>query len=360
MKLQKPKVMGKRLILSGDGMNPDKNRPICVVVSPGDPGGIGLEVVLKAIHNSTDTKNCAFVICADIETIQNSANRHQLRINLKPFPEAELKAGITYAAGWGMMPEGADKGCDTPKPGLALVRHHPNRNNGLLAWSGLAYAVDLVKEDPTKRILLTAPICKESMSLAGFSWPGHTEYLSWRDAGQPNLMLLHSPNISVGLVSNHLPVKTIADALISELIEEKIRLMYDYVHQEYPMETLKILSLNPHAGDGGLLGREELDTISPLIKRLQNEGLKITGPLPADSAMASGKGRFLAMYHDQGLPVFKLCASDGGVNITLGLSFVRVSPDHGTAFNIADKSLAACGSTLFAIKSGIQLIKRKN
>lgn len=322
-----------------------------LVCSLGDPAGIGPEILLRAADAwFRAARPAGLAVAAPAPVLEAWARR--LDLDLPVVDAGQLPASPSpalLALGWAPAPLGAGVPADWDPD----VDREPGRRSGWAAWASLARAAELVLEDPRRRALVTAPVHKHMLALAGFRWPGHTEWLGER-AGVPDpLMWMHSPDLSVGLVGNHDPLARVAEAATPARVEAKVRLACAWLERRHPGEPLVVLGLNPHAGDGGTLGREEVDWLEPLLGSLAREGLPVEGPRPADAALARGRGRFLAMYHDQGLPVFKLVAGMRGVNTTLGLPFVRTSPDHGTAFELAGRGLADPGSLAAALDEAL-------
>lgn len=215
-------------------------------------------------------------------------------------------------------------------------------------------------------VLVTAPIDKHSMQQAGFAFPGHTEYLAHMAGGDAEvLMLLVSENLRVGTVTGHIPLKDVAQAITTERILAKARLMRQSLERDFGLEGPKIavLGLNPHAGDGGTLGTEEKERILPAVRKLNEEGIIALGPYPADGFFGNATYKHfdgvLAMYHDQGLAPFKALSFGQGVNYTAGLPIVRTSPDHGTALDIAGKGIADEGSFRHAVWLACDILRKR-
>jgi len=211
--------------------------------------------------------------------------------------------------------------------------------------------------------MVTAPICKEGLKLAGLDWPGHTEMIAAMTGTKRYGMMLMGKGLRVMLATRHLPLREVADALTKECVEEAIDLTAEALQAfGLPDGRIGVCGLNPHAGDGGALGTEEADIILPAIEASQKKGRNATGPVPADviffQALEKQYDAVVAMYHDQGLGPLKMHAFDCGVNITLGLPIIRTSPDHGTAFDIAGQNRADPGSMIAAIETAIALAKR--
>lgn len=296
-------------------------------LSIGDPNGIGPEVVLKAIH--ANPGGAELIPIGDPDLIRAQAKAFKL-----PCPQNILPTDTPFPQ--------ADPGNISAAAGAASA-----------AW--VQAGIDACLNGDLDA-LVTAPICKESWHLAGIPYPGHTEMLAEKCQTARFGMLLAGKGLRVMLATRHLPLKDVA----SHLTETEIRMAVGLLVEALPAlgvhnPRIAICGLNPHAGDGGTLGREETDWIAPLIARLADEGYPVTGPHPADTvfhqAVNGAYDAIVAMYHDQGLAPLKLWAFDEGVNITLGLPIIRTSPDHGTAFAIAGQNLARPDSTLAAIRT---------
>lgn len=237
---------------------------------------------------------------------------------------------------------------------------------GHAAFMALEQAVADYKEGLIDT-LVTAPINKASIQSSNFRFVGHTEYLQNRLGGEDSepLMILCNSVMRVALVTTHLPIAEVASAITQEAIEKKIRLLYQSLRQDFNISAprVAVLSLNPHAGDGGVLGHEEEEIISPSIKQLSDEGIPCYGPYAADGFFGAGMYKhfdgILAMYHDQGLVAFKSLSMNEGVNFTAGLPLVRTSPDHGTAYDIAGKGIAQPSSFRQAIFVAVDVFKRR-
>ena len=212
--------------------------------------------------------------------------------------------------------------------------------------------------------MVTGPINKQSIQSSEFNFPGHTEYFNAR-AQKESVMLLMNENLRVGLVTNHLPVKDIASAITKQKVVEKIEIIYHSLKQDFAIfnPTIAVLGLNPHSGDNGLLGEEEKNIIIPAIKEAQDKKIIVVGPFSADGFFGSGNYQqfdaILAMYHDQGLVGFKSLSFGSGINFTAGLPFVRTSPDHGTAYDIAGKNIAQPESMMHAIFAAIDIFNNR-
>ncbi len=213
--------------------------------------------------------------------------------------------------------------------------------------------------------LVTAPITKNNMQQAGFTFPGHTEYFNHKAGNLESVMLLMNEHLKVGLVTNHVPLKDVSVAITKEMILKKLEILNRTLIQDFAIfkPVIAVLGLNPHSGDSGRLGDEEKNIIIPAIKEAQDKKIMVMGPYPADGFFGSGNytkfDAILAMYHDQGLIPFKALSFGSGVNFTGGLPFIRTSPDHGTAFDIAGKNEASADSMMQAIFTAIDIANNR-
>ncbi|MCC5844764.1 MAG: 4-hydroxythreonine-4-phosphate dehydrogenase PdxA [Verrucomicrobia bacterium] len=296
-------------------------------LSIGDPNGIGPEVVLKTF--AAYTGNAELIPVGDPDLLRAQA----AALNL-PYPKHILPGDASFPR--------ADYGAVTAEAGAASAD-----------WVRTGIRACLNRELDA---LVTAPICKESWHLAGIPYPGHTEMLADLCGTGRFGMLLAGKGLRVMLATRHIPLKDVAARLGEAEIRMAVALLFEALPAlGVPNPRIAVCGLNPHAGDGGTLGREEIDWIAPLITRLAAEGFPVTGPHPADTvfhqAVHGAHDAIVALYHDQGLAPLKLWAFDEGVNITLGLPIIRTSPDHGTAFAIAGQNLARPDSTLAALRT---------
>ncbi|ARG98541.1 4-hydroxythreonine-4-phosphate dehydrogenase PdxA [Legionella micdadei] len=213
--------------------------------------------------------------------------------------------------------------------------------------------------------LVTAPVHKAVINQAGMTFTGHTEFLAERCKAKTVVMLLACGVMKVALVTTHLPLREVADAITSQLICDVIEQLHSSLQQEFAIANpqIYVAGLNPHAGEGGYLGREEIEVISPALKQLKEKAIKVHGPFPADTMFTPKNlkhaSAFVAMYHDQGLPVLKYAGFGSAVNITLGLPIIRTSVDHGTALELAGTGLADTGSMLAAVNMANSMAKAR-
>ncbi len=212
---------------------------------------------------------------------------------------------------------------------------------------------------------MTAPVSKEAMFRSGYRYPGQTEFLAKRSGSRESAMMLVAGGFRIALATVHLPLKWVSKALTVDLIMQKLRVIDTSLRRDFAIKRPKIalLGLNPHAGESGHIGTEEIFTIRPAIERARRNGIRADGPFPADGFFGAAAFRsydaVLAMYHDQGLIPLKMTAFSSGVNFTSGLPIVRTSPDHGTAFDIAGRGVADPGSMIEAIKLAASVIKNR-
>jgi 4-hydroxythreonine-4-phosphate dehydrogenase len=238
---------------------------------------------------------------------------------------------------------------------------------GALERDNAAYVLDTLRLavdgclDGRYAAMVTAPVHKGVINDAGIAFTGHTEFLAERSGGHP-VMLLACPGLRVALATTHLPLRSVADAITPAGLEQVLRTLDHDLRRRFGIARPRILvcGLNPHAGEGGHLGREEIDVIEPVVRNLRAAGLELEGPLPADTVFTEPRLRHadavLAMYHDQGLPVLKFKGFGAAVNITLGLPIIRTSVDHGTALDLAGTGTADCGSMFAAIETATQMV----
>lgn len=330
-----------------------ENRKIRVGITHGDINGVGYEVILKTFSDPTMLELCTPVVygspkvaayhrkAMEIQTsfsIVNSAEEVQDgRVNVVNCIEEELKVELAKP---------------TPEAGKA-------------ALAALERALADYREGLFD-VLVTAPINKHTIQSDAFHFPGHTEYIEERvGEGQKALMILLKGDFRVALVTGHVPVRDIAGELTKELIMEKMEIFHRSLKKDFGIDNprIAVFSLNPHAGDNGLLGTEEQEVIIPAMKEMIARGVQCFGPYPADGFMGSGNythfDGILAMYHDQGLAPFKALAMDEGVNFTAGLPIVRTSPAHGTAYDIAGKGIASEDSFRQAVYVAMDVFRNR-
>ncbi|MFT4594109.1 MAG: 4-hydroxythreonine-4-phosphate dehydrogenase [Polaribacter sp.] len=333
-------------------MTGDKEK-IKVGISCGDLNGIGLEVAIKTFLDSRVFELCTPILYAS----KAVSSEHRKILDIKDFSFEEIKsaddANPKRANVINVWTEEVELNLGTPTPA-----------SGQYALKSLQAATADLKEGKID-VLLTAPIDKQNIQSEEFKFPGHTEYLADVFDVDEYSMIMVSENLKVTFMTGHLPLAEVGKNLSFESIIKKIRFLEKTLPQDFGIRKPKIavLGLNPHNGDGGVIGTEEQEVIAPAIKKAKEDGILVFGPFAADGFFGSGAyNQFdivLAMYHDQGLIPFKTLNFDQGVNYTAGLPKVRVSPDHGTGYDLAGKGIASEQSFRDALFLGIDLVRER-
>lgn len=322
-------------------------------ISIGDVNGIGLEIIIKTLADTKIFDYCTPIVYGHTKVA--SFHRRSTHIN-------ELNFNVIDDATQAVAKRANMINCWEED-----VRIDPGTvtaDGGKYAYLSLQRATDDLLSGLIDG-LVTAPINKDNIQNEDFNFPGHTEYLQARDNADESLMFLVSETLRVGVVTGHIPVSKISESITTEKIIAKLKLMYSSLRDDFWIRKPKIavLGLNPHASDNGLIGSEEKDVIIPAIEEARAHGVLAFGPYSADGFFANGTylqfDAVLAMYHDQGLIPFKQIAFESGVNYTAGLSFVRTSPDHGTAYDIAGKNMASEISFREALFTALHIIKHR-
>ncbi|MCQ2180763.1 MAG: 4-hydroxythreonine-4-phosphate dehydrogenase PdxA [Bacteroidales bacterium] len=331
-----------------------QNRKLIVGITQGDSNGIGYEVIIKALSDTRILDQFTPVVYGsskifsfyrktipeieDIPTnaVNKASDAHEKRVNIvNCLPES------SYA-----------------EPG------HATADSSKAAIACLEAAVRDLKAGDID-VLVTGPINKKAMSGQGFGFPGHTEYIQNEFGVGDVLMFMVSSSLRIGVVTGHIPLKEVPSHITEDAILGKLRLMHKSLREDFCIDQPRIgvLSLNPHSGDGGLLGTEEQDIIIPAIRKATEEGILAFGPFSPDGFFGLGHydqfDATLAMYHDQGLAPFKAISFEDGVNFTAGLPVVRTSPDHGTAFEMAGRDEADPLSMRAAIFAAIDIYRNR-
>jgi 4-hydroxythreonine-4-phosphate dehydrogenase len=312
-----------------------ENKSIIVGISHGDINGIGYEVIIKALMDSTINEICVPVVYGSPKV----AAYHRKALNINNFSFNNIRSAEEA------NPKKANLiNCLDDNIRVELGKSTPQ--GGEAALISLEKAVsDLVSGKID--VLVTAPIDKKNIQSEQFQFKGHTEYLKSRAGADDVLMFMISESLRIGVATGHMPLKDVPGMITADLILKKLRLMNQSLILDFGIRKprIAVLGLNPHAGEDSLLGTEEAEVIAPAIQQALKEDMLIFGPFPADGFFGAGSfSKFdgiLAMYHDQGLTPFKALSFDTGVNFTAGLSFIRTSPVHGTAFKIAGKGEAS-------------------
>lgn len=314
----------------------EQARKIKVGISIGDPNGIGIEVILKIFQEKELFEFFTPILYGNMKLISFQKRYLNLKTSLSPYREGgKLSPNqVNVVDVWNNLFT-TDFGKSTVEGG-----HH--------ALKSLKAATKALKENKVD-VLVTAPIDKHNIQSESFKFPGHTDYLS-KELGGKSLMFMITEELKVGLLTDHVPVSEVAQLISPERIEEKVSLMMDSLKKDFGISKPKIgvLGINPHTGDKGIIGKEDDEVLRPTLKKLYEKGDIVLGPYAADSFFGAQThtqfDAILAVYHDQGLIPFKTLSFGQGVNYTAGLSKVRTSPDHGTAFEIAGKGLAQTDS----------------
>jgi len=326
---------------------------IKIGISVGDINGISLEVILKTLDDSRITQLCTPVIYGSSKVI----SYHKNIVNIGDFPMTNVRDAHHLKIG-----EVNVVNCWQDNVRITLGK--ASEESGKFAYVSLDRAVQDLNAGLIDA-LVTAPINKHAMQLAGFPHTGHTEFLTAKANVQDSLMMLVNADLRVALATNHIPISEISKKLNKELILRKLNMLNQSLKMDFGIQKPKIavLGLNPHAGDEGAIGNEELQYIIPAIQEAKSKGIFAIGPYPADGFFGSGTyhhfDAVLAMYHDQGLVAFKSLSFESGVNFTAGLPFVRTSPDHGTAYNITGQNKASADSFREALFTAIEIVKKR-
>ena len=325
-----------------------------MAITQGDSNGIGYEVIIKALSDPRILESFVPVVYGSSKIFgfykKSIPEIEELDVQIINSPEQAQpkKINILECLGENVFAEPGDATAESAKAAIISLER----------------AVKDIKERKAD-VLVTGPINKKSMSLQGFGFPGHTEYLQ-KQFGTPEVeMLMVSKRLKLGVVTGHIALKDVASSISEEKILTKLRLMKESLRKDFKIDNPRIgvLSLNPHSGDGGLLGYEEQNIIIPAIKKAAAEGILAFGPYSPDGYFGlSNYEKFdatLAMYHDQGLAPFKALSFEDGVNYTAGLPIVRTSPDHGTAYEMAGRDEADPRSMRAAIFEAIDIFRNR-
>ena len=319
-----------------------------IAITPGEPAGIGPDLVVQAAQRE---RQMPWLVIADKNMLAARAQLLQLPLTL-------------------------DDNLQSPSllPGYLTVLHTPLANTvipgqldaanvpGVMAALDAAIA-GCMRGDYSA--LLTGPMQKSVVNDAGIAFSGHTEYLAEKSGVEDVVMLLMTDAMRVALATTHLPLAQVSNALTQPLLERRLLILNNTLRQQFAVAQPRILvaGLNPHAGEGGHLGSEEINVIQPVCERLRSQGMNLVGPLPADTLFTpkylQHADAVMSMFHDQGLPVLKYSGFGQAVNVTLGLPFIRTSVDHGTALDIAGSGDADLGSLLAALTVASELITNK-
>ncbi|ATE59038.1 4-hydroxythreonine-4-phosphate dehydrogenase PdxA [Thauera sinica] len=319
--------------------------PPRLAITSGEPAGVGPELCARLVERSWPAR---LVVLGDIDLIRERAAQAGRPVAVRPYePAGRAESGVLEVL---HLPLAVPARVGVPDPAnachvLGLL------DRALAGCVGGEFAG-----------MVTAPVHKGVICDAGVPFSGHTEYLAERTGTPRVVMMLVGGGLRVALVTTHLPLSAVPAAITQDAVERTLRILHGDLATRFGLAAPRILvaGLNPHAGEGGHLGREEIEVIAPVLERLRAEGMRLAGPLPADTLFVphtlSQGDAVLAMYHDQGLPVLKHASFGGGVNVTLGLPVIRTSVDHGTAFDLAGTGRADPGSLYAAVDVALAMI----
>lgn len=322
-----------------------------IILTTGEPAGIGPDLALAIAQRDWP---CELIVAGDPSLLEQRAQRLGIELRIRDY-----RREVTQAHRVGTV---------TVLPLATAQPVHP----GTLDATNARYVLDLLDRacdgclSGEFAAMVTAPVQKSIINVAGIAFTGHTEYLAERCKAALPVMMLTAGRLRVALVTTHLPLAQVSNAITRPLLESTLRVLRDDLRYRFGIDAPRILvlGLNPHAGESGYLGREELDVITPVLDKLRHENLQLTGPAPADTAftprLLDHHDAVLAMYHDQGLPVLKYAGFGNAVNVTLGLPIVRTSVDHGTALELAGTGQADAGSLSAALQMAIELSSRRS
>lgn len=324
------------------------NRRISLVLTPGDPAGIGPDL---AIELAKMEHKCKIVAICDRNLLEDRAKQLNMDVLFDDYTTLDHNDTCFQVL---------HVDC-AAKP----VAGQPDTQNAGYVLKTLDRAIEGCMNREFDA-MVTGPVSKEIISRYGIPFSGHTEYIAAKTETPRPVMLLATDQLRVALATTHIPLSEVPSAISCSQLTSVIQILHRDLTQKFGISSprISVCGLNPHAGEGGTIGREELETIIPAIQSCQREGLNVEGPIPADTAFTqqnlSGCDAVLAMYHDQGLPVIKHNAFGSVVNITLGLPIIRTSVDHGTAFDLAGTGKADPGSLLAAVQIAEHLVAQSN
>lgn len=328
-----------------------KSENIIVGISIGDLNGIGPEVVLKTFEDSRMLDFCTPVIFASVKSLSFVKKELNIATNLH---------GIDHL---NQLVQGKVNVLNVWKEAVNIEFGTETEKMGELAIKSLQSAVEALKGNKID-VLVTAPINKHNIQSDKFKFPGHTDYLA-QELGGESLMFMITDSLKVGLLTDHIPVNEISNHITEKLIEKKINIIYQALKKDFAIGVPKIavLGINPHTGDNGVIGKEDDQILRPALEKINKSGKLVYGPYAADSFFGSGNYKnfdaIVAAYHDQGLIPFKTLSFGNGVNFTAGLSRIRTSPDHGTAYDIAGKNIADFTSFKEAVFKAIKIFNNR-
>lgn len=332
-------------------MQTESNTPR-VVITPGEPAGIGPDLVIALAQQAWPVE---LVICADPDLLLSRALQLSMPLTLRGYQPGQ-PAQPQQAGSLTILPIAAP---------ATIIPGQLNVANSAYVVETLARACDSCLNGEFAA-LITGPVHKGIINDAGVPFSGHTEFFADRSRCDRVVMMLATEELRVALATTHLPLAAVSAAITRQSLHEVITILHHDLQTKFGIAQpqIYVCGLNPHAGEGGHMGREELDVINPALDELRQQGITLVGPLPADTLFQpkylQHADAVLAMYHDQGLPVLKYQGFGRAVNITLGLPFIRTSVDHGTALELAATGSADPGSFITALNLAIKMIKHSN
>lgn len=321
-----------------------------LILTSGEPAGIGPDLCLQIAQKPLSAN---VTVLADIDLLSERAKQLNLNVKLKLIDDIQFASAHEI--------------------NTLNVLHIPlatQANAGTLNKTNAEYVLQMLQQacafclNEKVDAMVTGPLQKSVINDAGFLFSGHTEFLAEQCNAIP-LMLLACPEVRIALATTHLPLAKVAENITPNNLENTIRILNNDLQTRFGLSSprITVCGLNPHAGEGGHMGREEIDIIHPLIQKLNSQGMNLTGPVSADTAFTPDKRKhtdaYLCMFHDQGLPVLKTLGFGEAVNITLGLPIIRTSVDHGTALDLAGTGKADASSFLYAIDCAINMVNHQ-
>jgi len=325
-----------------------------VAITIGDYNGIGPEVALKAAASRSIRANCTPLLIGPFRAFEYYAEKFSLRRKILAVESLADAVGRSEITILDILPGFKEK----IKPGKLA------KESGACAGQAIEKAIEMCVSHEADAVV-TAPVSKEALKLAGYSYPGQTELVTVLSRSKRSIMVMASGFARIALATIHLPVSQISKSLTKESICETLTIFNDSIRHDFGVKLprIAVLGLNPHAGENGLIGNEENEIIRPAIEEARSIKINALGPFPADAFFGTYReGMYdgiLAMYHDQGLIPLKMRSFSTGINFTAGINIIRTSPDHGTAFDIAGKGIANPSSTIEAIKLALEISRHR-
>jgi len=325
-----------------------------VAITIGDYNGIGPEVALKAAASRTIRANCTPLLIGPFKAFEYYAKKLSVRRKILRVDSLADAIGRSEIAILDICPDFSEK----IRPGKLA------KESGLWAGRAIEKGVEFCVNHKADAIV-TAPVSKEALRLAGYGYPGQTEMVTVLSRSKRSIMVMASGFARIALATIHLPISEVSRSLTKEAICERLKIFDESIKRDFGVRSPKIavLGLNPHAGENGLIGNEENEVIKPAIEEAHSMRINALGPFPADAFFGTYRQGYydgiLAMYHDQGLIPLKMQAFNTGINFTAGINIIRTSPDHGTAFDIAGKGIANPSSTIEAVKLALEISKNR-